>query len=77
MREYEIWIEGYQVIGMKDPQRAHLLGKMKANNFWDACYRLIIETKGSLKNLRQGTFCPKYFNRGLYDNAAEARLFLG
>lgn len=43
LKEYEVWMEGYSTTG--EHQKAHLVGRVKARNFAQACHKLMCQNK--------------------------------
>lgn len=65
LQEYEVWMPGYQATG--DSANAHLVGKVKARNFAQACHILMCKQK--LENIEKenALYNRDYVTSGRWD----------
>lgn len=69
MIEFEVWSEGYVITG--NSGQAHMMGKIKANSFQEACDKLLLNDK------YYNSERLSYWGCKLYDNRADASKSFG
>lgn len=69
MKEYDIWMEGFEVTGMYAP--ASFVGTIEANSFKEACQKVF---NG---NPNYNSKYNSFWGCNLYDNESDARKSFG
>ena len=75
---HEIWIEGYLATGMEGvPAKAHLLGKVEAQTFAEACDQLCSDPAWQEGHGNYDRERGTVWARRLFNNEADARKAFG